>query len=295
MRVQTDVRMAFYSALIAQRQLGVADELVAIARAGVKAAQEVEKGTATGRNDVLEAQIELRSAEIQARTSYYRHVAAWRILSAVVGDPDLPFAELDGDLFLPEVERDWNDVVGQLKASSPEFAAAIVHVEETRLALARATAEKIPNMTVDGLVNWRDNGIGGDPDGGLQVTFPVPLWNRNRGAVAQAAAEIKSAEQHVEQLRLDLHRQLAEVFERYSVTYFQGRYYRDEILPAAQEALDLTTKNFRAGAVDYNDLLTSQRTYANANLAYLNALRELWIAEAELDGLLLTGSLNARE
>jgi hypothetical protein len=37
-------------------------------------------------------------------------------------------------------------------------------------------------------------------------------------------------------------------------------------------------------------LLTSQRTYSTSSLAYLEALLELWVAEAQLDGLLLTGS-----
>jgi hypothetical protein len=79
--------MAFYLALIAQRQRAVADELVDIARAGVKAAQEVEGGTPIGRNDVLEAQIELRSAEIEARCGiaiavpWHRQLRRSRLLS----------------------------------------------------------------------------------------------------------------------------------------------------------------------------------------------------------------------
>jgi len=38
-------------------------------------------------------------------------------------------------------------------------------------------------------------------------------------------------------------------------------------------------------------MLTVQRTFTQTNLSYLAALRELRVAEAQLDGFLLSGSL----
>ena len=112
--------------------------------------------------------------------------------------------------------------------------------------------------------------------------------------MGQAAAEIGMAQRDLERLELSLQNRLAAVFERYTTAHFQVRQYRDTILPDAREALALTQENYRAGKVDYDDLLTSQRTNAQANFEYLNALRELWIAEAEMEGFLLTGSLDPR-
>ena len=36
-----------------------------------------------------------------------------------------------------------------------------------------------------------------------------------------------------------------------------------------------------------------QRTYFRVNLAYLESLRELWISTVQIEGLLLTGGLEA--
>ena len=47
-----------------------------------------------------------------------------------------------------------------------------------------------------------------------------------------------------------------------------------------------------AGEFGVVDLLTAQRTYFQASLAYLDALRELWTASVEIRGLLLRGSLS---
>lgn len=51
----------------------------------------------------------------------------------------------------------------------------------------------------------------------------------------------------------------------------------------------------RRGETGFLNLLTAQRTYSQTNLAYLDALRELRTASAEIDGLLLANSLQAGE
>ncbi|MCL4204224.1 MAG: hypothetical protein KJ000_17215 [Pirellulaceae bacterium] len=40
-------------------------------------------------------------------------------------------------------------------------------------------------------------------------------------------------------------------------------------------------------------LLTAQQTFSRTNLAYVSRLRELWLATVQIDGLLLSGGLEA--
>lgn len=291
LRVITDARIAFYSALFAQRQQALAQSLVKIAEEGVADARRRDKAAAVGRNDVLEAEIELFNAQIQARKSVHRQAAAWRSLGAVVGLGSLPPRELEDDLPQVMEEYDWSGTLQRILQTSPEIGAAVANVETKKNSLRRASVEKIPNVTFDGLVNWRDNGIGGDPDGGFLVSMPLPVWDRNQGEIVQRRGEVASAQRTLQQLEFDIQNRLAGVFERYDNARYQVRHYREFILPSAAEALELTRKNYQAGQVDYDDLLTSQRTNAQVNLDYLDSLRELWVATAELSGMLLTGSL----
>jgi outer membrane protein, heavy metal efflux system len=62
-------------------------------------------------------------------------------------------------------------------------------------------------------------------------------------------------------------------------------------LPVAQESLDLTLSMYEAGEADFLTLLNAQRTFSQTSLNYLESLRELRMAEAELEGLLLKDSL----
>ena len=151
--------------------------------------------------------------------------------------------------------------------------------------------EPIPNVNVQGLVNVIDNGIGGRTDGGVAISMPLPVFNRNQGAVARAFHEQVAAREALAQLELDLQNRLAPVFEQYANARNQVQRYNEIILPAAQEALELTQKMYGAGEANYTTLLTAQRTYSQTHLNYLDAVRSLRIAEVEIEGLLLSGSL----
>jgi len=293
-RVRTDARIAFYQALTARRQTELTAELVRIAQLGVDNARRQNKGTDIGENDVLEARIELHRAEIEVRNAANRHAAAWRSLAAVVGLRDLPQQELDGRLEDVPQERTWEGALQTTLQTSPEMAAAVASRDRALATLRRAGVEMIPNVTVDGLVNWRDNGIDGKTDGGFLVSLPLPVWNRNQGGVGRSRGEVLAAEQVIQQLELSLQNRLAPVFERYANAHFQVGQFRELILPEAAGALALTRKNYEVGLVEYVDLLTSQRTNAQVNIDYLKALGELWIAESELAGMTLTGSLGGQ-
>jgi len=64
---------------------------------------------------------------------------------------------------------------------------AIAEIDRNRSALARVRVEPVANVSFQGLGNVVDNGIfGGKPDGGVMVTVPIPISNRNQGAISRA-------------------------------------------------------------------------------------------------------------
>jgi outer membrane protein TolC len=88
-----------------------------------------------------------------------------------------------------------------------------------------------------------------------------------------------------------LQNRLAPAFERYANSKNQFQRYRESIIPAATESLELNKRAYTAGEVGFVEYLTAQRTYFQTSLNYLDSARELRVAESEIDGLLLQGSL----
>jgi cobalt-zinc-cadmium efflux system outer membrane protein len=293
-RVLTDVRVAFYQVLIAQRQERLTSELRNIAGEAVKTAEALLQAKEVGRVDLVQSQLELENADILVQNARNRSLAAWQTLASVVGNPAMPPQPLEGDIEEDRAMHEWQASLQRLLSSSPEIAAAMAEIERARWAAERARVEKTPNVTVQGLINWRDNGIGGRSDGGITVGVPLPIWNRNQGGIVQAAQQAAAAERALQQLELSLQNRLAPVYERYANAHNQVTKYRTKILPAAQESLGLMRQRYQAGETDYVNLLTAQRTFSQTNLNYLESLKELKSAEAQIEGLLLSNSLDAK-
>jgi outer membrane protein, heavy metal efflux system len=94
---------------------------------------------------------------------------------------------------------------------------------------------------------------------------------------------------------MGLQQRLAVVFEQYETAHQQVQKYTQNILPNAQESLNLVRSGYQQGEFNYLMLLTAQRTYFQTNLAYLDALHDLRTATTALEGNLLSDSLQLGE
>lgn len=294
LRVLTDVRIAYFQVLIAQRQEALSNELLGIARESLRVSNDLLRGKEVGRVDVVQARLEAENADILTQNAQNRRLAAWRSLVAVAGNPELSLQTLSGNLDEDCGSRNWDESLQFVMANSPEVAVAFATLQSARWSVERAMVESTPNVTVQGLYNWRDEGIGGRPDGAITVGIPLPLWDRNQGRIIQAQNEAAAARRALNQLELSLQQRLAGVYERYRNAYIQVEKYRTRILPTAQESLGLMQQLYKGGETPYVNLLTAQRTFSQTNLNYLESLGALKTAEAEIGGLLLSGSLESR-
>jgi cobalt-zinc-cadmium efflux system outer membrane protein len=225
------------------------------------------------------------------KRSEFQYQEAWRKLTASSGVPTLEHVGLQGRWDEIPAPHDWEPTLQRLLVSSPEIAAARAEIQRTRWAYQRATVEKKPNITYQGIV--QDDRAVGATNGALQITLPIPIFNRNQGGVTQAGHEALVAERALDKLELDLQQRLATVFQRYQTAQAQVERYHQAILPDSRENLELTSKAYHAGEYDYLQMLVALRTFAHTNLSYLEALQDLRVAALEIDGLLLSGSLGA--
>ncbi|MCC9608925.1 TolC family protein [Blastopirellula sp. JC732] len=292
LRVLTDVRIGYYDVLIAQRRRELAMELVQIAERGEQSAEALFKGQEVSQADPLRARVEADTARIVLQNSINQHIEAWRRLTAVLGMPEMQIQPVHGEIKAEDINLQWDETLANLMQESPELAAALANVEAAHWAVQRAYAEVIPNIEVQAIIQ-DDRGTRGT-DGNLQVTLPLPLWNRNQGGIQQAHAEAAAANRAADKLSMDLQARLAVAFQRYESARNQVDQYARPggILENAQRSLELIRVGYEADEFSVLDLLSAQRTYFQTNLAYLDSQRELWISATEIRGLMLQGSLS---
>jgi outer membrane protein, heavy metal efflux system len=288
-RVLTDVRTNFYAVLIAQRAVELTEQLVKLAEQGVQVAEALLKAKEGSRVDLLQARVERNTTAILLKNAQNRQQGAWRKLVAVVGIPEMESQQLAGNVDDVGVALPWEDALAHVLSESPELTAAAAEVQAARWSLRRAQVEWVPNVGTQATV--QHGNFTGDDFAGVQVTIPLPLFNRNQGNIAAANSQLVGALRNVERIRLSLQNRLAEVFRRYANAVQQVERYRETILPDAKETLALVASGYQQGEFSYLNLLTAQRTYFRSNLAYLESLLQLRSAQVEIEGLLLSGSL----
>lgn len=293
-RVLTDVGMGYFQVLVAQEQIQLAAELIRVSGEGATSAEALFKAQEAGRADVLQAQLESEAAQILIQQARHRYDAAWRELAAVIGNPGLQPQPVVGDATAAPADINFDEALARIISASPEMITALTELDRARVALERERVEPIPDVNFQGLVNWQDNGIGGKPDGGVALMVPIAIFDRNQGSIMRAENEIASARMAVSQLELELQTRLTPVFEQYSNSKAQVSRYRETLLPAAAESLELTRRMYQAGETNYLGLLTAQRTFSQTHRNFLDAVLQLRLAEVQIEGLLLSGSLGYR-
>ena len=289
-RVRTDVRSSFYNTLLAQRRVELATEIVKLTSEAASASKSLVDAEEIPVAGLLQTEIQEQNAEVLLRTAENGLDQSWRQLSTVIAAVDLPRGPLQGDVSQIPEGLDWQEQLARLQSMSPELAAAMANVERARRALNRASVEPVPDVSTQLSVQYDDSS--GDTIAGVQVGLPIPIWNRNQGGIRQAQAEVSEAIRNLERIELNLGSRLADTFRQYADAHITAERYASDILPRSQRTLGLVQRGYEQGELGYLDLLTAQQTFSQTNLAYLNALGDLWRSYAQIDGLLLSDSLS---
>jgi cobalt-zinc-cadmium efflux system outer membrane protein len=302
-RVLTNVRVLFYETLAAERRMDVRERLAQIAAEAVSVSRQLYNVGVADRPDVLQAEIEAHQARLAREEAANRHHRARQRLAAAVGVPRLSVQRLAADFEapLPELERE--AIREKLLRDSPELRAAQVGVERGEAALRRARKETAPDLFLRGGPMYNRELLERGPEGpravgweaSLEVGVTVPLFNRNQGGTAAAAAGLVQSRQAVGRLQLDLESRLADTFQEYLTALRGAAVYRTEVLPRAEEAYALNLARYREMAAAYPLVLTAQRTLAEVTEQYIQSVERTWISASLLQGFLLTDALQPPE
>ena len=289
-RVATDIRTRYYEALGYQKQLALITEFRKLLDRGYDLAQLRLKAAEGSKIDVLQAKVQRSELDLISRQTQARYDAAWREMAAIAGLQSLAPRTLSGSFGNVSKAMQWEDVASNLVSASPEYAAAKARISQAQAELNRHGVQAIPNLTVQfgaGVDNGTNSGMMN-----LQVGAPIPLFNKNQGNIAAAQAEYCRAVMESQRIEQSIRARLAAVSRDFESALEASKSYRTDILPSAEEALTLADDAYKAGEMDFIQVLVARRTFFESNLQYVNAQAQLASAQAKIDGFVLTGSLD---
>ena len=284
--VLTNVRSAFARAWVAQQQAELSDQIVRSIADSMEQVQQLMDVGEVSRLTLLQAQVELSKAQIEADNNRSQLENLRLDLAAQAGLSRLPSAD-PLDAVAPELDpKPWDSLINQIVDANPVVDANNSQLQRTRWALHLACAQAIPDIT--GQVALGLDTASDDTFVSLGVSVPLPIRNRNQGNVRSAHASIQAAQAELELTKLNLQSKLAGVVNRYQVARLQYNRLREKVLPNSIETVELGRKAFAAGEANYIQLLTAQRTLFEVRGQILRSLGDALKANAEIQGLLVT-------
>ncbi len=282
-QVRADAIAAYYEAVAASEQHRLAQELAALAqRAASAAARRVDAGKAApleaaraevaqanARIDTLQAARDLAGARIRLAALWGGKAGDIEVVwsSPVELPPAPPLAQLEARL-----------------AQAP--AMRRVHAELAhRRALARVEQTKrTPDVTL--IVGARREYPDERRQAVLGIAMPLPLFNRNQGALLGALRRADKAGDEVEAERVRLHAELALAHARLGAALEEAAMIGDAIVPRALAAFQAANRGYELGKFALLDVLDAQRAYFQSRHQYRKAVAESHRAASDIERVL---------
>jgi len=298
-RVENDVRMAYYHVLAAQERLAIERDLVGIAQTTVRVVHQLANIGQADETEVLEAEAEEQRMEIAAGVGQHLLRRQWTVLISVVGVPSLAEGSVAGriDAELPSLNE--SELLASLLSASPEVQSAQAGMERAEAVLARARHEPIPDLILKGGLQRNYEQLTATPgrpvglQGFAEIGVQLRLWNRNQGGIAAAQADLETARNEVNRIKLMLGKRSAIYTEDYRSARLTADRYRAEILPRLERAYKLMTQQYGAMTASFIRVLNLQRMVYENETGYIDALERAWTSSVALGGFLLEGGLMA--
>ena len=153
-----------------------------------------------------------------------------------------------------------------------------------RVALVRN--ERLPTLSVGPSYSEEE---AGDRERiiGVGVSFPLPLWNRNQGAIQGAQARQVQAETSYYLTQRDIERQVLQAALGYEIKLREMSRWRPDSVQHFKEAAEIADRHYRLGSVPVATYVELQNKYLEAVESLLDTKREALEAGQNVE--LLTG------
>ena len=282
-----DTRKAYYNALAAEETVRYMRQVKQAADASAELARRMQQvGNFTklqrAREQVFYADAaqnlaRAEQAQRSTRERLTRLLGAWDTQTQFTLParlPDLPKDVMD----LPDIER---VAMGQrLDVQGAKLAA-----EQTARNLGLTRTTRFINVLELGLIRNTSNEA--PTQRGWEIGIELPLFDWGGARVARAEAVYMQTVHRAAQTAVNARSEVREAYGAYRSAYDIARHHRDEVVPLNQRIAEENVLRYNGMLIGVFELLADARTQIASVNGSIQALRDFWIAQADLDMALI--------
>ena len=294
LQLAADTRRAYVAAVASQQALRYAEQVREASEAGAELARRMRQAGSASR--LVEARERLFHATVAAQLARARLAASSdrERLARLLGvwGEKLTFQLPDRLPPLPDQPRDLPDVEATGLAQRFDVRMGQREMEglATSLGLTRATG--FINVLEAG---YRRNSFTEEPrQTGYEIEISIPIFDFGDAKMVKAEEIYRQAANRLAETAVNARSQIRESYTAYRIAYDLARHFEAEIVPVANAISEENLLLYNGMLIGTFELLADAREQIQNIVASIEAQREFWTAEADLEAAMTAGAETGR-
>ena len=286
LRTASETRKAYYQAVAAAQTLQYMAQVKESAEAGAELARRMARAGNFSKLTQMREHAFYADATAQMARAQQAAVSAREQLTRLMGLSDTTAFKLPERLpDLPKAPRAEDEVAKEAMQERLDITAARFEAEAMAASLGLTRITRFTNVLEIGRVRI-DEGL--DPrKRGWEIAFEIPIFDFGGARVAGAEARYMRAAERIRETAVNAQSEVRETYSAYRTRHDLARHYRDEIVPLRKKISDEMLWRYNGNLKSVFELLADSREQVMAVNGAIEAQRDFWMAEADLQMALI--------
>jgi outer membrane protein TolC len=281
-----ETRRAYFEAVAASQGVAYARQVSAAAAASAGLMERMAQAGNSSQLDLAREQAFQAEAKAGIGRAARRAVAAREKLTRMMGlwGANATYTLPDRLPDLPATPAVLDDVERVAMRERLDIQASKAEAAQTASSLGLTKATRFINVLDLGYVSNSSTSQGAAP--GYAITVEIPLFDWGSAHVAKSEAIYMQAVNKVAQAATDARSEARESYLDYRTSFDLAVHYRDQVIPLQKKISDETLLRYNGMLISVFELLADSRAQAAAVNSYIDASKEFWIAQTNLEAAL---------
>ena len=286
LRTASDTRKAWTQAVAAAQTVEYTQQVRDSAEAGAELARRMMRAGNFAKLTQMREHAFYADAIAQQARAQHAATAAREQLTRLMGLADPAAFKLPERLpDLPGAARGEETVAREAMQERLDVTAARLEAESLAASLGLTRITRFTNVLEIGRVRIDE---GHDPrKKGWEVAFEIPIFDFGGARIAGAEARYMRAAERIRETAVNAQSEVREAYSAYRTRHDLARHYRDQIVPLRKKISDEMLLRYNGGLKSVFELLADSREQVMAVNGAIEAQRDFWLAEAELQMALI--------
>ncbi len=286
LRTASETRKAYLRAVAAAQTVQYMAQVRESAEAGAELARRMARAGNFSNLSRMREHAFYADATAQQARAQQAAIGAREQLTRLLGLADSMALKLPERLpDLPKTPRDEETIAKEAMQERLDITAARFEAEAMAATLGLTKITRFTNVLEIGRVRIDE---GHDPrKRGWEVGFEIPIFDFGGARVAGAEARYMRSAERIRETAVNAQSEVREAYSSYRTQHDLARHYREEIVPLRKKISDEMLLRYNGMLKSVFELLADSREQVMAVNGAIEAQRDFWIAEADLQMALI--------